>query len=285
MDGIGARAPDRREAEVFRGARRPRLNGFGVYAVVYLAFLYLPVAVLPVFSFNDSQYVTFPLKGFTLEWYYALADNQGLLNGFWNSVKVAVSVSILSTVLGIFAAKAVTRYRMRGRGGLIGFIMVPLVIPEIILGISLLMTFSLGGVKLSLVTVGIGHLLLCVPFSMLVLISRMEGFDPSMEEAARDLGENAWGTFRRVTFPIMLPGIVASLLLTFTISFDEFVLAFFLCGTDATLPVHIWSQLRFPEKLPSVLSLGAIVVVASTIVVFTAELVRRGGVQLTPSRV
>ena len=285
MDGIGAHAADGRQAEVFRGARRPRLNGFGVYAVAYLVFLYLPVAVLPIFSFNDSQYVTFPLKGFTLEWYYALADNQGLLNGFWNSVKVAVSVSILSTVLGIFAAKAVTRYRMRGRGGLIGFIMVPLVIPEIILGISLLMTFSLGGVKLSLVTVGIGHLLLCVPFSMLVLISRMEGFDPSMEEAARDLGENAWGTFRRVTFPIMLPGIVASLLLTFTISFDEFVLAFFLCGTDATLPVHIWSQLRFPEKLPSVLSLGAIVVVASTVVVFTAELVRRGGVQLTPSRV
>ena len=285
MDDFGAHAPDRREAEVFRGARRPRLNGFGVYAVAYLVFLYLPVAVLPIFSFNDSQYVTFPLKGFTLEWYYALADNQGLLNGFWNSVKVAVSVSVLSTVLGVFAAKAVTRYRMRGRGGLIGFIMVPLVIPEIILGISLLMTFSLGGVKLSLVTVGIGHLLLCVPFSMLVLISRMEGFDPSMEEAARDLGENAWGTFRRVTFPIMLPGIVASLLLTFTISFDEFVLAFFLCGTDATLPVHIWSQLRFPERLPSVLSLGAIIVVASTVVVFTAELVRRGGVQLTPSRV
>ena len=285
MDGSGAHAPDGRATEVVRGARRPRLNGFGVYAVAYLVFLYLPVAVLPIFSFNDSQYVTFPLKGFTLEWYYALADNQGLLNGFWNSVKVAVSVSILSTVLGIFAAKAVTRYRMRGRGGLIGFIMVPLVIPEIILGISLLMTFSLGGVKLSLVTVGIGHLLLCVPFSMLVLISRMEGFDPSMEEAARDLGENAWGTFRRVTFPIMLPGTVASLLLTFTISFDEFVLAFFLCGTDATLPVHIWSQLRFPEKLPSVLSLGAIIVVASTVVVFTAELVRRGGVQLTPSRV
>ena len=266
-------------------ARRPKVNGLGVYAVAYLVFLYLPVAVLPVFSFNDSQYVTFPLKGFTFKWYYALADSHGLLNGFWNSVRVAVSVSILSTVLGIFAAKAVTRYRMRGRGGLIGFIMVPLVIPEIILGISLLITFSLGGVKLSLITVGIGHLLLCVPFSMLVLISRMEGFDPSMEEAARDLGENAWGTFWRVTFPIMLPGIVASLLLTFTISFDEFVLAFFLCGTDATLPVHIWSQLRFPERLPSVLSLGAIIVVASTVVIFAAELIRRGGVQLTPSKV
>ena len=126
---------------------RPKLNGFGVYAIAYLAFLYLPVAVLPVFSFNDSQYVTFPLKGFTLKWYHQLADSYGLLNALGNSVRVGVAVSILSTVLGIFAAKAFTRYRMRGRGGLIGFIMVPLVIPEIILGISLLMTFSLSEVR------------------------------------------------------------------------------------------------------------------------------------------
>ena len=263
---------------------RPKLNGFGVYAIAYLAFLYLPVAVLPVFSFNDSQYVTFPLKGFTLKWYHQLADSYGLLNALGNSVRVGVAVSILSTVLGIFAAKAFTRYRMRGRGGLIGFIMVPLVIPEIILGISLLMTFSLSEVRLSLITVGIGHLLLCVPFSMLVLISRMEGFDSSMEEAARDLGENAWGAFWRVTFPIMLPGIVASLLLTFTISFDEFVLAFFLAGSESTLPILIWSQLRFPEKLPSVLSLGAIIVVLSMLVVLAAELTRRRGVQLTPPK-
>ena len=263
---------------------RPKLGSLGLYSIAYLVFLYLPVAVLPVFSFNDSQYVTFPLKGFTLKWYYQLADSYGLINALWNSLRVAVSVSILSTVLGTFAAKALTRYRVRGRGGLVGFIMVPLVIPEIILGIALLMTFSLGDMKLSLVTVGIGHLLLCVPFSMLVLISRMEGFDKSMEEAAQDLGENAWGTFWRVTFPIILPGIVASLLLTFTISFDEFVLAFFLSGTDATLPVHIWSQLRFPEKLPSVLSLGAIIVVLSTFVILSAELIRRSGVQLTPPK-
>ena len=159
--------------------------------------------------------------------------------------------------------------------------MVPLVIPEIILGIALLMTLSLGGIDLSLYSIGLGHMLLCVPFSMLVLISRMEGFDKSMEEAAQDLGENAWGTFWRVTFPIMFPGIVASLLLTFTISFDEFVLAFFLSGTDATLPVYIWSALRFPEKLPGVLSLGAIIIVVSTFIIFIAELVRRSGVQLT----
>lgn len=257
-----------------------RFNSFAVYAVVYLTFLYLPVAVLPLFSFNDSPYVTFPLVGFTLEWYKQLAGSHGLHNSLMNSLRVGISVAVISTILGIFAAKAVTRYRMRRSGLLIGFIMVPLVIPEIILGISLLMTFSIGGIRLSLVTVAIGHLMLCVPFSMLVLISRMEGFDKSLEEAAQDLGENAWWTFWRVTFPVILPGVVASLLLTFTISFDEFVLAFFLSGTDATLPVHIWSQLRFPEKLPSVLALGAIIVVFSTVVILFAELVRRGGVQL-----
>lgn len=262
-----------------------RVHGAGkwlvFYAIIYLTFLYLPVAVLPVFSFNDSQYVAFPLKGFTLKWYEELVDNYSLFNAVWNSFRVAVSVAILSTILGTFAAKAVTRYRIKGRFPLIGAIMVPLVIPEIILGIALLMTLSLGGIKLSLFSVGLGHMLLCVPFSMLVLISRMEGFDKSMEEAAQDLGENAWGTFWRVTFPIMFPGIVASLLLTFTISFDEFVLAFFLAGTDATLPLYIWSSLRFPDKLPGVLSLGAIIIVVSTFIIFIAELVRRSGVQLT----
>ena len=262
-----------------------RVHGAGkwlvFYAIIYLTFLYLPVAVLPVFSFNDSQYVAFPLKGFTLKWYEELVDNYSLFNAVWNSFRVAVAVAILSTILGTFAAKAVTRYRIKGRLPLIGAIMVPLVIPEIILGIALLMTLSLGGIKLSLFSVGLGHMLLCVPFSMLVLISRMEGFDKSMEEAAQDLGENAWGTFWRVTFPIMFPGIVASLLLTFTISFDEFVLAFFLAGTDATLPLYIWSSLRFPDKLPGVLSLGAIIIVVSTFIIFIAELVRRSGVQLT----
>ena len=145
-----------------------------MYAVAYLVFLYLPVAVLPVFSFNDSQYVTFPLKGFTFKWYYALADNQGLLNGFWNSVKVAVSVSVLSTILGVFAAKAVTRYRMRGRGGLIGFIMVPLVIRRSSWA-SRCSSPSAWAAWVSRSSPSASATsLLCVPFSMLVLISRME---------------------------------------------------------------------------------------------------------------
>lgn len=256
------------------------IDGFLIYAIIYLVFIYLPVLFLPLFSINDSIYVTFPLKGFTLEWYRQMADNPGLVEALMNSVKIGSVVAVLSTILGTLAAKSVTRYKLPGSGPLVGFIMIPLVVPEIIMGISLLIICNVGGFDLSLITIGIGHMLLCVPFSMLIMISRLDGFDQSMEEAAMDLGENVWMTFWRVTFPLILPGIVASLLLTFTISFDEFVIAFFLAGTDVTLPVFIWSQLRFAARLPSTLALGACILMASFVVVTFAEWFRRRGAQM-----
>ncbi len=262
---------------------RQYFDGFAVYAVIYLAFIYLPVLFLPLFSFNESIYIAFPLKGFTLKWYDMMVHNPALMSALTNSLKVAGVVSLLSTILGTLAAKAVTRYRMPGRGPVVGFIMIPLVVPEIIMGIALLIAISRGGIPLSLFTIGLGHMLLCVPFSVLVMISRLEGFDKSMEEAALDLGESAWGTFWRVTFPLALPGIVASLLLTFTISFDEFILAFFLAGIDVTLPLFIWSQLRFAPRLPMVLALGASILIVSFVVVTFAEWLRRRGVQLKTS--
>ena len=266
-------------------ANRPwwRPDGFSVYAVIYLTFIYLPVLFLPLFSFNKSKYIAFPLKEFTLQWYQKMINTPDLLEALMNSVKVGITVAILSTMFGLLAAKAVTRYRIPGRGAVMGFIMVPLVIPGIILAISLLILITQLDIPLSLWTVGFAHMLLCTPFAMLVLISRMEGFDKSLEEAALDLGEGAWMTFWRVTFPIVLPGIIASLLLTFTISFDEFVLAFFLTSTDPTLPIYIWSSLRFPLKLPPVLALGATIFVLSFIVVSFAEWIRRRGVKLESS--
>lgn len=254
-----------------------RVDGLGIYTVSYLVFIYGPVLVLPVFSFNDSIYVTFPLKGFTLQWYEDMVNNPGMLDALMNSLKIAGTVAVLSTILGTLAAKAVTRYRMPGRAPVVGFIMVPLVIPEIIMGIALLVLANTGGVPLSLFTIGVGHMLLCVPFSMVVMISRLEGFDKSLEEAAQDLGENPWTTYWRVTFPLTIPGLVASLLLTFTISFDEFILAFFLAGTDVTLPVFIWSQLRFPQKLPGVLALGSSILVITFVLIVAAEWFRRRG--------
>ncbi|MFQ5985047.1 MAG: ABC transporter permease [Alphaproteobacteria bacterium] len=261
-----------------------RVSPLVVYAAAYLAFLYVPVMFLPLFSFNDSIYIAFPLKGFTLQWYEQLTTTPALIDALVNSLKVASVVSVVSTIFGTLAAKAVTRYRMPGKGPVVGFILIPLVIPGIILGIALLVLANFMGVPLSLFTIGVAHTLISVPLAMLVMISRLEGFDKNLEEASLDLGENAWTTFWRVTFPLALPGVVASLLLTFTESFDEFILAFFLAGNEATLPIYIWSQLRFPNRLPSVLALGAAILIVSFCVVTFAEWVRRRGVQIKTSR-
>ncbi len=258
----------------------PRYGALGVYAIVYLAFVYIPVLFLPMFSFNDSIYIAFPLQGFTLEWYGNMANSEGLIAALYNSIKLACVVSVLATILGTLAAKAVTRYAIPGRGPVIAFIMTPLVIPGIIMGIALMVIANTIGLGLSLYTIGLGHILVSTPFAMLIMVSRLEGFDKNLEEASRDLGDSAWLTFRRVTFPLSLPGIVASLLLSFTISFGEFILAFFLSGTQTTLPVYIWSQLRFPNRLPAVLALGTCILAVSFVVVSFAEWYRRRGVQL-----
>jgi len=249
------------------------------YAFGYLAFLYVPVLVLPVFSFNNSEFIAFPLSGFTTRWYAGLADDSAMLHALGNSLKVGLVTALLSTILGLSAAKAVTQCRLKGAGVALGFISLPLFIPDIVLGISLLLLLGAAGLPLSLAAVVLGHLLICVPFALTVLIARFEGFDRNLEEASADLGEDGWMTFWRVTFPLMLPGIVASLLLTFITSFDEFLIAYFTSGTEATLPIYIWGQLRFPERLPMVLALGALILTASVALVVLAEYVRNLGVK------
>ncbi len=249
-----------------------------LYALAYLAFLYIPVLFLPLFSFNNGTYIAFPLKGFTTEWYEKMFVDQAMLNSLLNSLKVGGVASIAATLLGIFGAKAVTRYRIPGKKPMVFVIMLPLVVPGILLGVALLIMMKQLGIELSLITVTMGHVLICVPFAMATLIPRFEGFDKSMEEASADLGANAWWTFWRVTFPMVLPGVVASLLLCFTISFDEFIIAFMLAGNEATLPIHIFSQLRFPARLPPVLALGSAIMAVSFIVVFFAQWLTRRGV-------
>jgi spermidine/putrescine transport system permease protein len=166
-----------------------------------------------------------------------------------------------------------------GKRPVLAVIMLPLVVPTIILAIALLIILrQFLDLPLTLISVGAGHVLLCVPFSMLVLMARLEGFDKGLEEASADLGENGWMTFWRVTFPLALPGIVSSLLMCFTISFDEFVMAFFLSGTDQTLPVYLFSQLRFPQRLPGTLALGSSILAASVVIVLLSEWLRRKGV-------
>lgn len=253
------------------------------YALVYVVFLYLPVMLLPVFSVNTSATPTFPLQGLTLDWYRQLPDNAALIGAAWNSLYVGLATSLIATLLGLCAARALTRHRFRGQRAMNGLIMTPLVLPEIIVAVSLLLVFLQLGLPLSLVTVVLGHVLICLPYSMVVMVSGFQGFDGSLEEASMDLGETAWGTMRRVTLPMLAPAIVSSLLVTFTISLDEFIIAFFLSGTEPTLPIYIWGQLRFAARLPNVLALGTVLLLASFVLLAAAEIFRRRAAARTQS--
>ncbi len=257
--------------------RRP--DFLWVYAVIFIAFLYGPVLLMPLFSVNDGNFATFPLKGFTLRHYGSMATNTSMLLALENSLKIAVIVSVLSTTLAIPAALAITRFRLPGAAPIVSFMMLPLVIPSIVMGVALLVIIlKFLGIQLSLWTVAAGHILICLPYCMSVLMSRLEGFDPSLEEASRDLGCNAWQTFLRVTLPLAMPGVISSLLMGFIISFDEFVIAFFLTGTENTLPVYLYSQLRFPNRLPGTLALGSLILIVSAVLVVVAEIIRKRGV-------
>lgn len=252
-----------------------RFSGLHAYAVAYLGFLYLPVLFLPLFSFNSGTIVAFPIKGWTLDWYRQLGGEDTLIQALLNSLVVGLLAASLSTTMGLFAARAYARYQFKGRTASEGLVMLPLVVPGIIVASSMLVLFISMGLNPSLVTVILGHTFLALPFSVAILKSAFEGFDVSLEEAAQDLGSGAVETFRRVTLPVVAPGIIASVLVTFTVSFDEFVLAFFLSGSQPTLPVYIWSQIRFPAKLPNTLALGSILLLASILLLVVAEYFRR----------
>ncbi len=245
------------------------------YAAVYMVLLYLPALLLPLFAFNSSTIIAFPLKGFTLEWFGVLIETKAVHKAVQNSLIIALITSAISTLLGILGARAIVRFRFPLKRGIVGLIMIPLILPEIIVGVSLLVLLMQIGISLSIWTVIAGHVLICLPFSVAILSSAFQGLDPSLEEASMDLGETRFGTFRRVIFPLILPGIISSMLITFTISLDEFIIAFFLTGTDVTLPVYIWGQMRFPAKLPSIMALGTILLLLSIFLLVLGELFRR----------
>ncbi len=258
-------------------------HGLILYVALYLVFLYAPVLLLPIFAFNDSSIVAFPLQGFTLRWFDLLLETEALHSAARNSIIVAVLTAVISTALGLCAARAAIRYRFAGKRTIMGMIMIPLVLPEIIVGVSLLVVILQSGLELSLWTIILGHVLICTPFCTVILSTAFANLDLSLEEASFDLGETRWSTFRLISLPLVIPGIISSVLIAFTISLDEFIIAFFLAGTEVTLPVYIWSQLRFPARLPSVMALGTLLLLVSLILLVTAEYVRRRGARRSGS--
>lgn len=251
------------------------------YAVLYLIFLYAPIVLLPVFAFNDSKIIAFPLSGFTTKWFAEMWADDQLARAAKATLIIAVSSSILSTCLGIFAARASTRFRFPGKGGLMGLIMLPMVLPDIIVGMSVLVVLLGIGVNLSLFTIILGHVLICTPFAVAILTSAFQSLDGSLEEAAYDLGETPFSAFRLVILPLVMPGIVSSLLICFTISIDEYVIASFLGGSETVLSVYIFGQFRFPAKVPAMLALGTILVGVSIALLTIAEYFRRRGIAKT----
>lgn len=261
-----------------------KLPWLRIYSMFYLVFLFAPIFLLPLFAFNGGTVIAFPLQGFSLEWFSALADNEELHKAVRNSLIIAVTVAVCSTALGIFAARASTRYDFPGKGAIIGFIMLPLVMPEVILAVALLVVFLQIALPLGMVAVILGHILVCTPFTIAILNGAFLSLDKSLEEAAVDLGETPASTFRLIILPLVMPGIISSLLIAFIISLDEFIMAFFVAGSVVTLPIYIWSQLRFPNGLPVIMALGTILVCLSILLLSIAEYFRRRGVAKTGAK-
>ena len=265
-----------------RNGRR-LLRGLFVLVVV---FLYAPIVILIVFSFNNAQIPSFPLSGFTLHWYHEFISNSDLRASLETSAIIAALSSIGAVFLGILASIALARRRFHGKALVSAFLLSPLVIPFVVFGISLLLLFHQLGIPRSILTVVIGHIVISLPYAILVLVPRLQQIDVSLEEAAYDLGAGHLRTFRSVTLPLILPAILSAFLIAFTTSFDEYAVASFVVGTRATFPIYLYSALRFPTQLPQVIADAVVVLTVSLVVVIAAELGRRAAerrLEISPS--
>jgi spermidine/putrescine transport system permease protein len=246
-----------------------------VFFGLVVAFLYAPILILVVFSFNDSALPTFPLSGFTLHWYHQFLGNADLRGALKTSAIVAAISSVCAVLLGVLASIALVRRRFTGKPAVSAVLLSPLVIPYVVFGVALLLLFHRVGIPRSLLTVVIGHVVISLPYTILVLVPRLQQIDVSLEEAAYDLGAGPVTTFRAITLPLILPAVLSAFLIAFTTSFDEYAVASFVVGTRTTFPIFLYSALRFPSQLPQVIAVAVVVIVVSLVVVVAAELGRR----------
>src|SRR6266571_4621625 len=245
------------------------------FFALVVVFLYAPIAILLVFSFNSSQVPSFPLSGFTLHWYREFLTNSDLRAALETSAIIAALSSAGAVVLGILASIALVRRRFRAKGPVSALLLSPLVIPYVVFGISLLLLFHTVGIPRSVLTVVIGHVVISLPYTILVIMPRLQQIDVSLEEAAFDLGAGRIRTFRSITLPLILPAVVSAYLIAFTTSFDEYAVASFVVGSRATFPIYLYSAVRFPNNLPQVIAVAGVVITISLVVVVAAEVGRR----------
>jgi len=263
-------------------------NGLWVlrsFFAILVAFLYAPLLVLALFSFNDGTTVAFPLEGFTTRWYGEFVSNPLLLRSLRASLIVAATSSVIAVGLGVLASFVLVRRRFAGKAATSALVLSPLVIPYLVFGISLLILFTTVDkiltetmgvyMGLGLHAIAIGHVVVSLPYTILTIVPRLERLDVSLDEAARDLGATGYQAFRRVTLPLLRPAMVSSLLIAFTLSFDEYAIASFLVGTESTWPVFLFSQLRREQLLPQLIAVSVVVLTASMLLVVATEVGRR----------
>ena len=252
------------------GVGRTRVPLGLTYAVI-LVLLYFPIALLFLFSFNSGSVLRFPLKDLTLDWYAQVFANEALLEAARNSLLVGIGSATVATGLGLAVSIAVTRFQFRGRVPLLGVAVLPLIVPFIVLAVSLFLLFSFMDVPRSLLTIAAGHTVLAVPFATLILLARLSGMDPALEDAAMDLGATYLTTIRKVMLPLIGPSLLSAWLTCFIVSFDEVAVAIFLAGGDPTFPVFLYSQLRFAQRLPVLIAMAVMLMggtIALTLIAF-----------------
>ena len=247
---------------------------FGGWTVAVFAFLYLPIVLLVVYSFNDSK-LNLYWAGFTTKWYGMLFGNEVLLRAFQNSLIVATTTTALSVVIGTSAAWLLYRYRFPAQQTLGLLIFIPMVMPEVLMGVSLLVLFVSLGIPLGYTTLIIAHTTFCFPFVLVGVQARLQGIDPSLEEAAMDLGATPLKAFWLVIIPYLLPAIVAGALMCFTLSFDEYIVTIFTSGADSqTLPLKVYGMVRVGLN-PQLNALSTLFIAATAVLVIASQIFTR----------
>ena len=255
---------------------RDRLARYPMYLILIAAFviIYAPIVLVVIFSFNAGRFQAFPLRGFTIEWYQKMFSDPAFMEALQNSILVSFGASLISTAIGFFGAYSLIKARFPFKDTLSSFLITPLAVPAILLGISLRVYFFSIGWHFSLLTVLLGHLIFDIPLALLILRARLLQIPISLEEAAWDLGAGRLRSLWEVVLPMSIPGILVSILLTFTFSFDEFIVAYFLTQFELTLPIKIWANLITGFD-PTVNAIGSIVLVLSLSVVLIAQAILR----------
>ncbi|EEX37174.1 spermidine/putrescine ABC transporter permease PotC [Vibrio metschnikovii] len=246
---------------------------FSFMSLVYL-FLYLPIIVLIVNSFNDNRF-GIRWGGFTTKWYHALINNDSLMQAAWHSINIAVFSATAATIIGSLTAVALFRYQFKGKKMVNGMLFVVMMSPDIVMAISLLALFLVLGFQLGFLTLLIAHITFCLPFVVVTVYSRLNGFDVKMLEAAKDLGASEWVILKNIIFPLAKPAVAAGWLLSFTLSLDDVIISSFVTGpTYEILPLKIYSMVRVGIS-PEVNALATVMLVVSLILVITSQLLAR----------